>query len=148
MAKQMVKSVKDSWEKYISEFLYNPRYEEIWRLVAGKIGIIQESGEKASLYIKRIYEDTDKINAQILKKNLLLSAKALSDTVSYDEELNNRIVSDLFDACIKDELTPHREQLFFAIRQLKGREEGERLCARLVDGLKDFNTRCSSFLKV
>ncbi|MEW6619796.1 MAG: HEAT repeat domain-containing protein [bacterium] len=139
VAKQMVKSVKDSWEDYISEFLYNPRYEEIWRLIAGEIGIIEGSGEKASLYIKKIYEDTDDINAQILKKNLLLSAKALSDTVSYDEELNNGIVSDLFNACIKDEPPPPREQLFLAIRQLKGREEGERLCGLLVDRLKDFD---------
>jgi len=87
----------DLLARVFGDHLYDPRFEEVWRLVAGEMGVVQERPPAAAQFVRAVFEDKDQLHAEIFRKNVLLAAKCLADTAVNDADLVSEIITAVAD---------------------------------------------------
>ncbi|MEW6087858.1 MAG: HEAT repeat domain-containing protein [bacterium] len=84
----------ESYEANFRKYNYDPRWEEIFILVAGELGITQANTKKVSKFIEIIVQGiNDPIKDKILKKNMLLAGKCLVSSANINIKLVERIIN-------------------------------------------------------
>lgn len=119
-------AMTDGHEDALKENLYSPRWKEVWRLLAGELGVMQGRTIAAAKFIERILDDTRDVPPAELKINLLLGAECLADTVAEDKT-TKRIFNELNTLITDSREPPSRKWLHETLRQLAATPLGSSL---------------------
>ncbi|MBI2267551.1 MAG: HEAT repeat domain-containing protein [Armatimonadetes bacterium] len=79
--------------------LYDPQWEEVICVAAAEMSIIRGRDKAASEFIKKIFEDERSWEGTVLKKNKILAARCLAETLCSDAELENKALKTLEAMC-------------------------------------------------
>jgi len=119
-------AMTDSYEDALKENLYSPRWKEVWRLLAGELGVVRGRTPAAAKFIERILDDSRDIPPDELKISVLLGAECLADTVAEDK-ITKRIFNELNTLITDNREPPSRKWLHETLRQLAATPLGSSL---------------------
>ncbi|MBI4613863.1 MAG: HEAT repeat domain-containing protein [Planctomycetes bacterium] len=118
-------AAQDRQDELLSERLYEPRWEEVVKFVAGEMGVVQGRSPATAKFIRGVLEDKTDWRATDLRRNVLLAAECYADTACQDRELEDELPRALEDVFSRG-YAP-RSAVKKSLRALRGTSVAERL---------------------